>query len=196
MGRAARASQDNKRRAEVAAEVTVAGKNLGTIDREIARIGVNDGGLSSVLAELSSFISNDTCPVCDRDYTERDKGPVSEHLKHKVRVLSASAERLLGLSRTRVDLHLQLERLELEAIELAARQLEPKVLANLERRAGDFEAIVAELEVLEDTAREGTRLAEVETSARRALAEYQSYSRAAPRGRPVRHRSVRKHLAN
>jgi exonuclease SbcC len=176
MGRAARASQDNKRRAEVAAEVTVAGKNLETIDREIARIGVNAGGLGSVLAELSSFISNDICPVCDRDYTEQAKGPLSEHLKHKVRTLSASAERLLGLSRNRVDVHLQLESLELEAAELVARQLEPKILADLERRAAGFEAIVAELEGLEDTTREGTRLAELETSARRALAEHQSYN--------------------
>jgi exonuclease SbcC len=176
MSRAARASQDNKRRAEVAAELTVASKNLETIDREIARIGDNAGGLSSVLAELSSFISNDICPVCDRDYAEQDKGSLSDHLKHKVRVLSASAERLLGLSRNRGDQQLQVERLERETAELAARQLEPKILADLERSAADFEAIVAELDSLEDTTREGTRLAEVETSARRALAEHQSYN--------------------
>ena len=110
--RAARGTRDSKRQAEVAAELIVARKNRETIDDEIGRIAENAGSLGAALAELSSFISDDICPVCDRDFAEETKGSLAEHLNHKVRVLSGSAARLLGLGRNRGDQQLQVERLE------------------------------------------------------------------------------------
>jgi exonuclease SbcC len=172
--RAARSAQDSKRLGEVTAELVVARKNFETIDEEIGRIAENAGSLGAALAELSSFISDDICPVCDRDFAEEEKGSLAEHLNHKVRVLTGSAARLLGLGRNRGDQQLQVERLEREAAELGARQLEPKALADLERNAAELETIVVELDQLADATLEGSRLAAAETVARRALAEHQS----------------------
>lgn len=171
---ASRAAQDTKRKAEVAAELAVARKNLATIDSEIGRTAVNSGNLAAVLAELSSFITNDVCPVCDRDFAEQAKSPLAEHVNHKVRALSGSAERLLGLSKNRGDQQLLIERLGLENAELETRQLDAKTLAALEREGADLIALLAELDQRTETARQGARLAAAETTARRALAECQS----------------------
>jgi DNA repair protein SbcC/Rad50 len=66
----ARAAQGARRQAEVADELSVARKNLQTVDEEIGRIATNSGSLAAILAELTSLISTDVCPVCDRDFTE------------------------------------------------------------------------------------------------------------------------------
>jgi DNA repair exonuclease SbcCD ATPase subunit len=172
--RALRAAQDAKRALDVAAELVVVGKNLATIDAEIGRIAANSGNLAAALAEISSFITNDLCPVCDRDFAEEGKGRLAPHVNRKIRALSGSAERLLGLSKNRADQQILIERLEREAVELGSRQLDPKSLAGLEREAADIDALVSELDQRADTAIEGSRLAAAETAARRALTERQS----------------------
>ena len=172
--RAARAAQDTKRAAELAAELVVARRNLATIDAEIGRIAVDSGNLAAALAELSSFITNDVCPVCDRDFAEQAERSLTEHVNHKVRVLSGSAERLLGLSKNRGDQQILIERLEREVAELETRRIDPKTLVALEREAADLDALVAELDQRAETARQGAGLAAAETAARRALAEHQS----------------------
>ncbi|MER9598613.1 AAA family ATPase [Mesorhizobium sp. M0244] len=172
--REVRAAQDTKRESEVTAELIVAGKHLTTIDGEIGRIATNSGNLAAALAELSSFVLNDHCPVCDRDFAEKGQGPLTEHLNHKVRTLSGSAERLLGLSTNRAEQQVLVERLEREATELKSRLLEPKALADLERESADVDALVVELDQRENVAREGSRRAAVETATRRALAGHQS----------------------
>ena len=172
--RTTRAVQDVKRDTEVAAELVVARKNLATIDTEISRIAASAGNLATALAELSAFVTNDVCPVCDRDFAELGNGPLAEHVNHKVRVLSGSAARLLGLSKNRGDQQILIERLERDAAELQARKLDPKAIVALEREAADLDVLVSELDQLADAAREGARLAAAETTARRALAEHQS----------------------
>jgi exonuclease SbcC len=172
--RATLTAQNAKRETEVAAELVVARKNLATIDAEIGRIAENSGNLAAALAELSSFVTNDICPVCDRNFAEQGGGSLAEHLNHKVRILSGSAVRLLGLSKNRGDQQMLVERLAREAADLKSQRLEPKALADLEREAADLDTLLFELAQRADTAREGTRLAVAETAARRALAEHQS----------------------
>ena len=174
--RAARAAQRAKRKSEVTAELVVARKNLATIDTEIGRIVVNSGNFAAALAELSSFVTNDFCPVCDRDFAEQIDGSLAEHVNHKIRVLTGSAERLLGLSKNRGDQQILIERLEREAAELETRQLDSKAHSALEREAAELDTLVAELDQRAEIARQGARFAAAETAARRALAEHQSRS--------------------
>jgi DNA repair protein SbcC/Rad50 len=174
--RATRAARDTKRKSEVTAELVVARKNLATIDAEIGRIALNSGNLAAALAELSSFVTSDFCPVCDRDFAEQAEGSLAVHVNHKIRILSGSAERLLGLSKNRGDQQILIERLEREAADLETRQLDSKAFAALEREAADLDTLVAELDQRAETARQGARFAAAETAARRALAERQSQS--------------------
>ncbi|MCK1464886.1 AAA family ATPase [Bradyrhizobium sp. 2] len=172
--RSARAAQDTKRQAEINNELVVATKNLQTIDDEIGRIAENSGALGAVLAELTSFISNETCPVCDRDFGEQRKGPLSDHVNHKVRGLTGSAERLLGLSRNRSSQQEQIERLERESAEIQSRSVPQKEIIDLDRLAGSLDELIAELERLAPAMTEGAAHAAAETAARRSLNDYQS----------------------
>lgn len=171
---ATRSTADAARLVSAGEELAVAQRQLATIDVEIGRIGANSSGLSSALAELTSYIAGDTCPVCDRDYDEIGAGPLVDHVHTKVRKLSGSAQRLLALSRSRGEQQIAIEALERELETLSARQLEPRALAGLARQAAAFDQVIAELEALTEIAAEGARLEAADVAARRLLAERQS----------------------
>jgi exonuclease SbcC len=172
--RSTRAAHDTKRQADISGELVVARKNLQTIDGEIGRIAENSGALGAILADLATFISNDTCPVCDRDFGEQRKGSLSDHVNHKVRDLTGSAERLLGLSRNRSSQQEQIERLEREAAEIQSRALSQREAIDLDRQAGALDELISELERVGPALDDGAAHAAAETAARRALSAYQS----------------------
>jgi len=172
--RASQGRAEIERLAKARDELDIARRQLTTIDSEIAQISSIAGSLGSVLAELSSFIVDDTCPVCERDFGELDAGSLGEHVHAKVRALSASAERLLDLGRSRGDRQLFAERLEREIEVLKARALDTKALADLDRRAAEFDGATRELENAGQDLAEGATLRAAEVSARRAFSDAQS----------------------
>lgn len=145
-----------------------------TIDQEVACLPSDAGSLSAALAELTSFITDDVCPVCDRDFGERGEGELNDHVHDKVRRLSASAERLLTLGRTRSEVQVAAERLEREIETIGSRKLDQEALANLDRRTATADALIAELESLREPLREGAQLRAADVAARRAVSEAQS----------------------
>jgi exonuclease SbcC len=172
--RSERAVQDTKRAAEIANVLVVARKNLQTMDEEIGRIAANSSALASILAELTSLISTDVCPVCNRDFSEEGKGSLTDHVNHKVRVLTGSAERLLGLSRNRSAQQDQIERLERERAQIEARTVTEKEAIDIDRAVGGLDELILELERRAPAMSDGASLAAAETAARRALSDYQS----------------------
>ncbi|WP_374470242.1 AAA family ATPase [Phenylobacterium sp.] len=172
--RAARARADVARLAAAGEELAVARRQLEMIDNELAQIAANSGGLSSALAELTSFITDEACPVCDRNYREVSTQPLIEHVHGKVRTLSASAQRLLNLSRSRGEQQATLEQLESEIEGLTGRQLEARELAELDRLAATIEAALAEFDALSPAITEGARLTDENVAARRALSGRQA----------------------
>jgi exonuclease SbcC len=173
-GRAIQARADLARHAVAQDERDVALRQRDTIDEEVARLSISAGSLSSALAELTSFITDDICPVCDREFSEVSKVPLSEHVHGKVRTLSASAERLLTLGRTRSEVQVTIERLDREIEAIAARRLEEQALAELDRRLASAEASINELETMIEALREGGRLRAADVAARRAVSEAQT----------------------
>jgi len=172
--RAVQARIDSTRRAAAESERDTALAQRGTIDAEVESASSDSGSLASALAELTSFIDSEICPACDRDFNEVGKGALSDHVHSKVRRLSGSAERLLALSRSRSEAQLSVERLEREIESLTTRILDPKVLADLDRRAAYLETAMAELEELAEAFRQGGKLRSEDVAARRALSEEQS----------------------
>lgn len=155
-------------------ERDVALRQRETIDQEVARLPSSAGSLGAALAELTSFIASDVCPVCDRDFRDLGEGSLSDHVHGKVRTLSASAERLLTLGRTRSEVQVTVEGLEREIEAIAARRLDEEALADLDRRAASAEAIIVEIESLLDPLREGGQLRAADVAVRRAVSEAQS----------------------
>ena len=155
-------------------EIEVARRQVATIDEELSRIPESAGSLGAVLSELTSFIDGEVCPVCDRDFIELKSGPLTDHLHDKVRQLSASAERLLALGRSRSEQQVAVEHLEREIAALEARVLDTKSLADIDRNTATFHMAVVELESLTTTLAEGSRLRESDIAARRAISEAHS----------------------
>lgn len=172
--RVTQARADIARHAVAQDERDVALRQRDTIDEEVGRLSSSSGSLGSALAELTSFISDETCPVCDRDFGEVSKVPLSEHVHNKVRALSASAERLLTLGRTRGEVQVAIERLDREIEAIGARKLNEEDLAELDRRLAFVEALIAELESLAEALREGGHLRASDVAARRIVSEAQS----------------------
>jgi len=155
-------------------ERKIALEQRDTIDEEVGRLSTSAGSLGSALAELTSFISDDVCPVCDRDFSELRGGSLADHVHSKVRTLSASAERLLTLGRSRSEVQLVIERLEREIQALSAREIDAKALADLDRQAASMETAIGELGAMAETLLEGSRLRADDVAARRAVSGAQS----------------------
>ena len=68
------------------------------------------GVLVPCCRKLSSYIDGDICPVCDRDFIELEHGSLAKHVQDKVGRLSASAERLLALGRSRSEQQVTVKR--------------------------------------------------------------------------------------
>jgi exonuclease SbcC len=174
--RTSQARSDLARRALAQDERDVALRQRETIDVEVARLPSSPGSLGSALAELTSFITNDVCPVCDRDFGELGEGSLSDHVHGNIRTLSASAERLLILGRTRSEVQVTIERLEREIEAITARRINEEILADLDRRTASAAALITEFESLLDALREGAQLRAADVAARRAVGEAQSHN--------------------
>lgn len=172
--RTTQARADITRYALAQDERDVALRQRDTIDQEVAHLSSSAGSLGAALAELTSFITDDVCPVCDRDFAERGQGSLSDHVHDKVRKLSASAERLLTLGRTRSEVQVTAERLEREIETIGSRKLDEETVANLDRRTATADALITELESLHNPLREGAQLRAADVAARRAVSEAQS----------------------
>lgn len=162
------------RRAAALDERDVALRQRGTIDNEVQLLPATSGSLASALAELTSFIDGNVCPVCDRDFAEVSRNPLSDHVHVQIRTLSASAERLLTLGRTRTEVQVTLERLDRELEALAGRQTDEEMLAALDRRHAEIDTVIAELDAMSEALRDGARLRSADVAARRAVSEAQS----------------------
>src|SRR5208283_4892057 len=103
------------------------------------------GSLGTALAEISSFITSDVCPVCERDFAETGRGSLANHVGHRVRLLSSSAQRLLDLGKTKSDLQVRIERLDRESAEISSRMPTSETLAALGRDAAELRVLVVEL---------------------------------------------------
>jgi len=172
--RVSEARADMERYAVAQDEHAVALRQRATLDEEVGRLSNTAGSFGSALAELTSFIADEFCPVCDRNFSEISTVPLNEHVHGKVRTLSASAERLLTLGRTHSEVQVVIERLTREIESLAARRIEEEMLAALDRLLAAVETLIDELDTMIEPVREGARLRGAEVAARRAMIAAQS----------------------
>jgi exonuclease SbcC len=147
--RAARGQEDAKALANARDQLEVANKQLNAIDAELSGMSSDAGRLSSLLAEISSFITDDVCPVCGRDYSEEEAGSLVDHVHARTRGLSSAADRLVSLGRSRSEHQAAANRLQQTIDGLVARQIDDEALSDLDRRTA---AVVAALTAVEPPA--------------------------------------------
>ncbi|MDO9712298.1 AAA family ATPase [Paracraurococcus lichenis] len=173
------ASRATSARADAARLIVVEGQREASvrqrdaIDKEIAAIPGDASGLATALAELSAFVRDETCPVCDRDYAENGRGRLAEHVHAKVRRLSGAAERLLALGGSRAEAQALVESLDRQLETLRATVIDSRALAELDRRSAALEAAAKALQSATATLREGARLLALDVEIRRAASAAQ-----------------------
>lgn len=151
----------------------VATAQLQSIDREVAAISTNSGALSAALAEIASFIEDDNCPVCGRDFSEVGEGSLEDHVHARTRALSSFAERLIVLGQSRNQQQSALERLSAQIDQFAIRQVDAQVLADQGRRASEVGDALQLLEAIKEVSEVGRGLVEADIASRRELAQFQ-----------------------
>ena len=174
--RAGSARADIDRLAKARDELNIAQRQLASIDTEIGQISAHSETLGAALAEIAAFISDDTCPVCERNFAELGRGTLSNHVHAKVRSLSASAERLLTIGNSRSGVLIQVEHLQREIGALETRAVDTKVLADVDRAAAQISTTIATLESLAETLAEGARRRAASVAAARLASERETRS--------------------
>jgi len=169
-----RARADIKRHAEAQDELEAALSKINIVDDEISRLPNESGSLGAVLSEITSFIEDETCPVCERDFKETSQIPLNEHVHRKVRKLSESAERLIVLGHTRGETLTKVDKLKREIEIIASRKLDQKSVAAWDRKLANISNTISELESLSVQMKEGGRLRALAITAQRKISADQS----------------------
>lgn len=144
------------------------------LEQQAKVLGSNGRDLAALLSQLTAFVDDEHCPVCERDYREVSKQPLAEQIAHRVRSLSAGAAELLRLGRETARLGAEETRLAADAVSLAAGEVDPAALAEFNTRRASLGRLAAEAEGFLEEARTGTMLAAAETNLRIQLARLET----------------------
>ena len=78
-------------------EVTDLKSTLEGVQAQVSRAESRAGSLASALAALREHVSQEVCPVCDRDYSELASGHLEDHFDRKIRQLTDQGHQLRDL---------------------------------------------------------------------------------------------------
>lgn len=175
-GRAEQARGDMRRSVEAQRELEAARQQLAIIEKEIGQFSAHPGALASVLSEVSSYMAGDVCPVCERDFSELHSGPLIEHVQRTIVHLSASASRVLALSKSRGEAQQAVGSLEIELETLDGRKIAPEALVAFDRRSASLATTIAALQRIAPVIAEGAALRGKDVAFRRAAIDVQARS--------------------
>jgi exonuclease SbcC len=155
-------------------------KSLNTIvQRATARVdelnealasGVEDArSLASALAGVAPHVEGDTCPVCDRDFSEQNAGSLSAHIAAKIASLTSEAGRLQALSTERAEESSRLVAAKRDLLSATSGQLDTEEQNELKVRASQMADAAHRLKQMSAIAEEGERLTTEARGARDAV---------------------------
>lgn len=150
---------------------TEAEARLRAIDEQLAGgdpAAVGDD-LASLLTALIPHVHGDTCPVCDRDFSEVSSEPLSTHLASRIAAAGAAAERLRDLSGARLAALKEIDANRASRAEASRRQLDDAVREELESRRHRLDQSIEALDGLFDAVAGGAELMRTETETTRSL---------------------------
>lgn len=177
---------------EAAHRQTIARANvrLQELDAALASSADSTRSLAAALAGLAPHIHSDNCPVCDRDFAEREQGPLTAHLASKIAALTTEAGRLQALASERADITSRLTITQRDLQSVVQKTLKPEELAALTNRATQMTGLVEQLRQFEAEAEAGADLMDRLASARSAATIAKRASEASTTIRPELERIV------
>jgi len=138
---------------------------IDELDRLLQASAQDVRTLANALAGIAPHVAGEICPVCDRDYSEHETGPLSAHIAAKIGTLTSEAGRLQALATERAEETTRLDQAKREKLGVERLVLSPEDQAELTNRAGKMEGFAKRLEALTGAASEGTRLTREASSA-------------------------------
>jgi DNA repair protein SbcC/Rad50 len=125
--------------------------------------------LAKALAGIAPHVEGDFCPVCHRDYSEENKGPLTAHIAATIASLTSEAGRLQALANERANESEQLTRAQRDMAMAQSGVLAAESLLDARQKRSDLASIRAELEALRPDAQLGTNLGRQLAAAREQL---------------------------
>ena len=104
------------------------------LEAQLADAERSAGSLASGLAALREFVSDDLCPVCDRDFSEVGAGHLAGHVERKIEAITAQGRELDLIRRERQTVAADLAAAESRLASLQARILPVDALGSLQER--------------------------------------------------------------
>ena len=112
--------------------------------------------LASALAGVAPHVVGETCPVCDRDFSEVSAEPLTAHIAAKIASLTTEAGRVQSLANERAEESRRLSVAQRDLPSAEGGQLSPEDLAELTVRASQMTSVVQRLSALAPAAAAGT----------------------------------------
>lgn len=158
-----------KRITALKAIVERATKKINELNEDLAGAAGDAKSLANALAGFISHIDGETCPVCDRDFSEKSAGPLSAHVAAKIASLTSEAGRLQALTAERAEESRQVADAERELLTAGNGELSPEELADVSVRQARMSDLARTLRGAEKVATEGSQLLAKSVAARNTL---------------------------
>jgi len=107
---------------------------LGTVEAQLGSALKQAGSLAAAFATLREFVSDNTCPVCDRDFTEVSTTHLGLHLDQKISELTDQGRRIQALTQQQASVRAHLQGDEQKLTELSGRLLDTSQLGTAASR--------------------------------------------------------------
>lgn len=163
--------QMRETRAELTAGLDRDRQNLTQIEDQLTSAQADATALVEGLAALRGLIETDTCPVCDRDFSEVKKGHLDAYVDGKISQLADQGDELIDLRTRRDRLAAAVQQRERELQSLDAKLLDGVRIADLDRRLVALQSQQMAYANLQAVVAEGSTLFAAEREARQRLEE-------------------------
>lgn len=151
-------SQAVERMAVLNAAIRNSSRRIEEINRDLAGGAKDAKTLANALAGIVPHIDGETCPVCDRDFSDQGVGPLSVHIASKIAALTSEAGRLQALATARAEETVRLTAVRQELLINENSQLSSESLSENSLNQARMAELIARLQTFENVANEGKRL--------------------------------------
>jgi exonuclease SbcC len=131
---------------------------LYELNQAIAAGAKDARSFASAIAGVASHVDGETCPVCNRDFSELESGPLVAHIAAKVASLTSEAGRLQALANEHAEESSRLTTAQREQMSAEREQLPDDEQAELMLRTTAIADIVSRLKDMVPAAEQGTFL--------------------------------------
>lgn len=138
---------------------------ISLLDRQVETIAGDTAGLGQALGALLPHIHDETCPVCQRDFSQVPGPDLRTHVTEEVARLIGRSEQLRELMAERQEVQMQLAHSERSRGSDASRVLPQTDVTGHQQRIALLRSARAELEGLAEDARRGAMLLETQSLA-------------------------------